>query len=387
MAMPPNINNYTVPGAVRLFFDDGTGERDLGNIISLDLVPGTKVLEHYSNRSGKRTKDAVLSLEESLSLKFKMDEPVMENWRYYLKGATPQVLGGGTGTQTDKKVILNGNIFASAGQFFGLTGITARQFLDYCIRFDGVGNAYIDDSVEADTLLGAAFLGPADPSDFMYFGKSTKFANLYLTFAVDGTYATPKWEYWNGSAWTTFSPTGTGAAFEADGNVALGSLANWDIHSVNGVPAYWVRFSAGTVTTPGTINSVRQPLVVDTDYVADPGQATPNKIPGRFARVTGGLLADGEEVKVSFTYVTFTSTQFAIAGSDFIKGAARLEVHPASGRGLKFDIEIPLCQMKPDGNVSLDDQKFLEVGIELEVLDNTTLTPDYPFGRFIIYDQ
>ena len=387
MAMPPNINNYTVPGGVRLFFDDGTGERDLGNLVSLDLVPGTKVLEHYTNRSGKRTKDDVLTLEESLSLKFKMDEPVMENWRYYLKGATPEVMGGGTLSKVGQTLVLNGNIFTSVGQFFGLTAISARQFVDYCLRYDGVGLAFIDNSVEADAVGGVPFDAVDDPSDFLYIGKSTKFANLYFNLAADGTYVNPKWEYWNGAAWTTFTPSGAGDALAANGNVALGNLANWAQHSVNGLTAYWVRFSAGTVTIKATVNAIRQALIVDTDYVVDPGATAPNKIPGRFSRVTGGLLADGEAVKVSFTYVTFSSTRFAIAGSDFIKGAARLEVHPSAGRGLKFDIEIPLCQMKPDGNVTLDDQKFMEVGIELEVLDNTPVTPDYPFGRFVIYDQ
>ena len=56
MATAPNIGNYTVPGGVKLFFDDGTGERDLGNIVNLDITPGTEELEHYTNRSGKRVR-------------------------------------------------------------------------------------------------------------------------------------------------------------------------------------------------------------------------------------------------------------------------------------------------------------------------------------------
>ncbi len=57
MPLPHSIDNYTVPGGVKLFFDDGAGERDLGNITDLDIETGTEELEHYSNRSGKRMKD------------------------------------------------------------------------------------------------------------------------------------------------------------------------------------------------------------------------------------------------------------------------------------------------------------------------------------------
>jgi len=128
-------------------------------------------------------------------------------------------------------------------------------------------------------------------------------------------------------------------------------------------------------------------MVLDTDYQLDPGQSSgTTRIAGRVGRMASGKLADGEEVKISFTYVTVASRRFAIASSEFIQGSARFEVHPAAGRGLKFDIEIPLCQIKPNGSIAVDDKKFLEMVCDLEVLDNTNVTPTYPFGRFVIYD-
>ena len=54
MPVPASVENYTVPGGVKLWFDAGTGDRDLGNITEVDIEGGTEELEHFSNRSGKR---------------------------------------------------------------------------------------------------------------------------------------------------------------------------------------------------------------------------------------------------------------------------------------------------------------------------------------------
>lgn len=391
MATPPNIANYTVPGGVKLFFDDGTGERDLGNIVNLDITPDTEELEHYTNRSGKRAKDKVLTLEEKLSMKFTIDEPVVENWRYFLKGGATELVGAGTAAIVDQKLVLDGILFNSVGAYYGLSSVTVRQFVDYCLLDDDSGAAFVDNSAEADSAAGTPFEGIAEAADVLYFGKLTKFKNLYLNLQTNGSYGARTWEYWNGSAWTAFIPTGTGEPMDADGNINLiagGALTGWAMTTVNSISAYWIRVSVASVTTPATILSAgRQNGVVNVDYSLDAGQAgVEGRLPGRVARIAAGMFEDDEEIKVSFTYTTWTSSRFPIGGAAFAEGSARLEVHPSAGRGLQFDIEIPKCMLKPDGNISMDDKKWLEMSITLEVLDNTTLTPTYPYGRFVIYE-
>jgi len=97
-------------------------------------------------------------------------------------------------------------------------------------------------------------------------------------------------------------------------------------------------------------------------------------------------LVDGEQVKVTFTYPTFTSQVSNLVQVGSIEGSARLEVHPQSGRGLSFDIEIPKCQLKSNGDLSLNDQEFMGIPLQLAVLDDTEGTPTYPYGRIIVYD-
>jgi len=79
--------------------------------------------------------------------------------------------------------------------------------------------------------------------------------------------------------------------------------------------------------------------------------------------------------------------RFAIGVSDYLQGAARLECQPAPGKGRAFDIEVPLCQLKPNGAITYDDKKVLELPMMLEILDNYLATPTYPLGRIIYYED
>lgn len=386
MPVPHNIENYTIPGGVKLFFDDGTGERDLGNITDLDIETGTEELEHFSNRSGKRMKDKVIVLEEKLNFKFKFDEPVIENLRYYFKGGSIENVNAGTGTKTDLKMALTGTLLHSVGAYYGLSGVTVRQFLDRVLRYDG--SAYEDNSIEADTLGGTPFLALNDTDDILYLGKNTKFKEVYFDLATNGSYTGISWEYWDGDSWATLTVSGNGANLDQDGPVNFTPPNDWAKTTVNGQNLYWIRVKASGVTTAATVNAIRQNLTQNSDWVLDPGQAEgEGRLSGRIGRLSGGRIVDGEEVKVSFTYTTWEQMRFPIAGSNFIEGSARLEVHPDAGRGLKFDIVVPKCMLKPNGAIGLDDKKWLEVPMTLEVLDASETNPDAPFGYYVSYEN
>lgn len=95
--------------------------------------------------------------------------------------------------------------------------------------------------------------GRSQAGDGIYFGVTgATWANLYFTlarpFAFTGGSAV--WEYWNGSAWTAFSPTATGGLF-AVGPLAIewSTLAGWAPRTINSLSAYWVRWRWVTAPT------------------------------------------------------------------------------------------------------------------------------------------
>jgi hypothetical protein len=388
MPVPASVENYTVPGGVKLFFDAGTGERDLGNITEVDIEGGTEELEHYSNRSGKRLKDKVIVLEEKLMVKFKFDEPVIENLKYYFKGGAIENLSPGTAAIVDQALTLNGVLLTSVGQYYGLSAVTVRQFLDKVFMYSGA--AFTDHSVEADASAGTPFATLTDADDALYLGKDTPFKEVYFDFATPGSYGAVVVEYWDGNSWEAVTGLGgAAAALAADGKMQWTLPVDWAVTTINGYSAYYLKITATTPwTTPATINHIRQNCVANTDYVLDAGAAGEDgRIPGRIGRLVAGMLVDGEEVKVSFTYVTWASAQFPIAGASFVEGTARLEVHPDAGRGIRFDVVLPKAILKPNGSIGLDDKKWLEVPMTLEAMDNSALTPLAPLGYFKSYEN
>ena len=382
-----DTDNYTVPGGIKLFFTPtGGAERDLGNMVDVSIGRETENLEHFTNRPGTRVKDKVIALSESITIDFSLDEPVISNFILFFKGDTAATQSAGTATSTDQKVSL-GTSYAmtSLGKPGAITSYSARQFLDYVYMFDGV-STYTDRSAEADTAAGTPFTAMTDNNDKLYCGKITKFQEVRIEVNTAHTgYTSVTWEYWNGSAWTTLSTTGT-ADFSADATFTFTPPGAWATTTVNGVSAYWIRAqqTAASPATPATIDNIgRQALVENTDYVVNLGSAT---VSAEIRAISGASLVDGEQIKVTFTYPTFASVVSNLVKAGAAEGSARLEVHPQSGRGLQFDIQIPKCQIASNGDLSLNDQEFMQIPLQLTVLDDTENTPSYPYGRIVVYD-
>lgn len=93
-------------------------------------------------------------------------------------------------------------------------------------------------------------------NDAFYWGlEGATWKNAFLNITTAGVFtATVTWEYWNGSAWTSFTPTDI-PSFTSAGQktLSLGTLSGWATTSVNGATAYWVRARLSAViswTTP-----------------------------------------------------------------------------------------------------------------------------------------
>ena len=373
----PNVENIFLAGGIIFFFDPGTGERDLGLIEEPpDVEPKSSEIKVFSNRSGQRRLVKTFSTEEEVIWNFKLQELVAANIQAFFKGGPLEIVGAGSAAMVDQKLILNGQLPVSIGKY-GISAVTVRQFLNKCLVYDGA--AYTDFSAEADSLAGTPFDLLAGADDFVYFGKATKFKELYLDLAVNGNYTGVAWEYWDGSAWQPLVTGGAGHSLNADGKVNWTIPADWATTIVNSSdPLFWVRVKCTAVTIVATCNCARQNAVQNTDYIVDPGQVANSLLNGRIGRLAAGFLADGEEVKVSYTYATWESLRFPVASADYQRGAARLQFRPS--RGFQWSYIIPKCQLKPNGKLTFDDKKPMELPMILEVVDASATNPGAPYG-------
>lgn len=150
--------------------------------------------------------------------------------------------------------------------------IQNNQPLSACYQYDNSEATYEDDTTEANSAEGTAFnpfaTTPA-ANDIIYVGCSFKFTKANFIFSTVGVGApTFTWSYWNGSSWTSFTPTTDGtSSFTSNGMVQFSLPANWTKVSVNSSTAYyWVRaLIDGTFTTPPTLyNIVLKDVIADT---------------------------------------------------------------------------------------------------------------------------
>jgi hypothetical protein len=375
----PDARNFTRPGGIALYIDRGEGYVHLGNIdigkMSEELK--TDELEIESQLSGESKVAEILPIKRNLSYKIALQEITSENLQAYFGGGDLALVGSGTAAIVDQVLALNGELPASVGKY-NISAVTVRQFLDKVFVYDGA--AYTDNTTEADSLDGTPFATIADAGDYLYLGKATPFEQVYIDFATPGAYGAVVVKYWNGTAWAAVSGlAGAAAALAADGVMSWDLPVDWAITTVNGYAGYFIQISATTPwTTPATINEIRQNAVRNVDYIIDPGQVSGGLQVGRIGRLAAGFLSDGEEVKISYTHVTWTSVTFPIATAGYEAVAARVDF--LTNKGTQMRRYIHKCLLKPDGAMSFDGKKELQIPLMLQVLDDYANNPTTPYG-------
>jgi len=374
----PDPRNFTRPGGIALYVDAGNGFEHLGNIDITKMTAEAKndELEIESQLSGEARTAEILIIKRSETYKFPLQEITHENLQRYFCGGDIIPVDPGSAAVVDQKLTLSGALLASLGQY-GLSAVTVRQFFDYVFRKEADGS-FTDLSVEADTIGGTPFDFITDPDQEFYFLKNTPFKEFYSDLAVNGDYAGLTVKYWNGS-WTAVADLGgTGKDFDADGKINFTQPSDQVKKLINGVMAYALQVKVTGITIAATINCFRQNAVQNTDYILDPGQASGTLLAGRVGRLSGGFLADGEEVKVSYTYTTWESLTFPVAMAQYARLAARIDY--LTTKGTQMRRHIPACHIKPDGAISFDSKKELQIPVSLQVLDDYANNPTMPYG-------
>ncbi len=93
MPSPPSVENYVLGRGV-LYIADWDGDTppaevdytDLGNCTDFTIQVTEEKLEHFSSRSGVKTKDKVVTLQVGYEGSLTLDEIAMENLAYFLRG-------------------------------------------------------------------------------------------------------------------------------------------------------------------------------------------------------------------------------------------------------------------------------------------------------------
>ena len=154
---------------------------------------------------------------------------------------------------------------------------------DTIFNWDGVGTAssdYTDVTLEAQSPAGTSFTILNSTTHWLYLGNAEQFDMAIFDVDTAGSLGALTWQYYNGSAWTTFIPAsaryatdpdddeGAQYAFDKTGAEIFPSnlLSSWATVAINSATKYWVRVNSGTsVTTAPTIKRIQmRPLAVYT---------------------------------------------------------------------------------------------------------------------------
>lgn len=124
----PNVDNYFVgKGIVKWMGSSDVAFRDVGNVPTLEFTPALDKLDHFSSRSGVRTKDRSIVREKSATLRIVMEELTADNLALALMG---------TAAVSSPATIYSIDIFAESEitgylRFIGQNDVGAKVQLDF----------------------------------------------------------------------------------------------------------------------------------------------------------------------------------------------------------------------------------------------------------------
>ena len=133
------------------------------------------------------------------------------------------------------------------------------------------GSSYTDVTLEAQSPAGTSFSVLGASSHYLYLGNDSKFDMAIFDVDTAGSLGALTWQYYNGSAWTTFVPASARYQLDPDDNEGgqydfsedgaeifpPNILSDWATDAINGETKYYVRVSTASVTTAPTIKRIQ----------------------------------------------------------------------------------------------------------------------------------
>ena len=151
---------------------------------------------------------------------------------------------------------------------------SAGAEFDKVFNWDGAGTSsgdYTDVTLEAQSPAGTSFTLLNSSTHQIYLGHASKFDMAIFDVDTAGSLGALTWQYYNGSAWTTFVPAS--GRYEIDPDDSAGAqfdfskdgaeifppniLSDWATVAINSSTLYWVRVTAASVATAPTIKRIQ----------------------------------------------------------------------------------------------------------------------------------
>lgn len=151
-----------------------------------------------------------------------------------------------------------GGIGSGFIDLYSLWGLNGPPF-SHVYNFNTTGSVYSTNYASASQWPVFGDGANDATNDAVYFGSAATFQAISMntTTGLVPTTATFVNEYWNGSAWTSYTPTGTLAALGKN-TVVIPALAGWATTTVNGVSAFWVRVRLSNNPSPAMTPATAQ---------------------------------------------------------------------------------------------------------------------------------
>lgn len=329
----PNADNYTLGKGVVYFAKGKTGggnegELDLGNSpnfgVSLDITR----LEHFSSRSGLRTKDKDIISELSPGLTFTLDEINSDNIALLFLAESSVV----NQVAADS---INFQIGASDVQLNRWFDVGQRSAGMFTIAFTGASGSFS----EGETITGGTSTATAVVVQEILGTPSTSGTLLIKTIAGGPFQAA---ETITGGTSTSTATTSAAESF---------SLSNADVRV------------AAAVKTQGT------------DYTWD-GKT------GRIKILEGGTIALGTAVDIEFSTQAVTYTLLSAFEVPELEGFMRFVSDVPVGSNM--ELKIWRVSLAPDGEFAMIGEDFSTMSFTGEILKDEAGHPDNPFMEIIM---
>lgn len=328
----PNSDNYTLgKGTVafnRKVSGSYTGYRDLGNAPSLTMNVDISNLDHYSSRSGLRSKDKTVVQEVTPVLNFGLDEITDKNFAMSLLGLET------SSSQTAEACVS--------------TSVTVGSTLDIYTQLDHkklVGVSYIKYNAETSPIATSGTLtgGTSGATATIENAYAATDSGLIVLSNITGTFET-------GETLTddvVGEVTSDGVVIEQDADDIL----------VMDTSAALVLYTAGT------------------DYRV-------KVTSGDIMYLSSGNISESDELTVAYAVEAATYSTINMLQETEILGKFKFVSDNATGAN--YELELWSVSLVPDGDMALIGEDWMNLNFTGEMLKDEAGHPAQPYGRMII---